>query len=608
MRLKIFAIISALFLLCACFIACDSGDTPAPTPDSGNNEPEKIQYTITWKDENGTTLSSVKVDENTVPTVHAYEKADTAEWDYTVDGWSATQGGEILSAIPAATADTTYYAVVSQVKQKYTVTFYSNGGTAVASQTVEYGNTVPKPDEPTYEGHAFIGWFFDENGTTAVDFNAPITANLQCYAFWNQVIDAKALLSALLSGYDMGPSSYIPESMRYDFSANLVQPNKIISDYSGFVNVSDICYGYGEQWHMVMDNIKETNLFFGILSVVDTLSATSIGAFNNYFDSNPADTAHHAFESGIYHVTIHFDGKIISYVLDYTAEISALGEQTVQIAMSLDSETGERVVRIQIGDANALSYKMLENSYEFAIKYLGVRRAYFFIERDEEGVVSGKIYEYLTVSSVEVASAAEFYITEEYVSVVGNKADGMTGFTGYINELYNAETGKLIGYEVQETLSKITYNTLWFNLDDIGGITSIRYQPAEGENPAVIYVNGKTKAWEIKTVGGLGTKMFSRRFDIEFKTQYVYAYDAEAGKYVEYKIQVPMMFVQEENYDTFIDDVKSTNSVQITVKVQQTDLEKILADYDELIPAFIENKDKITVDVIIAFIGDKITF
>ena len=266
------------------------------------------------------------------------------------------------------------------------------------------------------------------------------------------------------------------------------------------------------------------------------------------------------------------------------------------------------VVRIQIGDVNALTYKMLENSYEFAIKCLGVRRAYFFIERDEEGVVSGKIYEYLTVSSVEVASAAEFYITEEYVSVVGNKADGMTGFTGYINELYNAETGKLIGYEVQETLSKITYNTLWFNLDDIGGITSIRYQPADGEKDAVVYINGKTKAWEPKKVGGIGTKMLSRRFDIEFRTQYVYAYDADAGKYVEYKIQVPMMFVQEENYDTFIDDVKSTNSVQITVKVQQTDLEKILADYDELIPAFIENKDKITVDVIIAFIGDKITF
>ena len=141
----------------------------------------------------------------------------------------------------------------------------------------------------------------------------------------------------------------------------------------------------------------------------------------------------------------------------------------------MDAESGEKTVRIQLGDANALAYTVKENSYEFAIKYLGVRRAMFSVSEDADGKVSGKIYEYLTVSSAEIASAAEFYITDNYVSVVGNKASGMLGFSGCISELYDADSGKMIGYEVQETLSSIVYNTLWFNLDRISGITDIKY-------------------------------------------------------------------------------------------------------------------------------------
>ena len=69
-----------------------------------------------------------------------------------------------------------------------------------------------------------------------------------------------------------------------------------------------------------------------------------------------------------------------------------------------------------------------------------------------------------------------------------------------------------------------------------------------------------------------------------------------------------MIFVQEKNYDTFIDDVEATNDVTVSVEVSDADLDKILEDYDTLIPIFIENKDKVTVDTIITYIGEKITF
>ena len=605
---KLFLIILALLLVVFC-VACggNSNDTDTNTDTSVNTDtdteiPQPKEYTIKWFDENGNVLSTDTVTEGENP-LYTYTKADTAEWDYTVEGWSLTSGGEVLDAIPVASKDASYYAVVTQVKQKYTVTFNSNGGSAVEAQIVEYGALATLPTEPTYDGHKFMGWCTDKSGESNVDFSKAITGNTEYFAIWNTVVDVKALLNALLSGYELNPYSYIPESMQPSFSANLVEGGDIVSDYTnGFISISDVTYGFGEQYHMVLDNLGQSQTFFNVLTVIEGISASSISAFNNHFDKNPADTAHHTFKDSIYNITIDFDGETISYIVDYAASLPVLGEQTVQIALLMDIETSERIVRIQLGDANALKYVIKENSYEFAIKYLGIRRAMFSVERDADGNVSGSIYEHLTYEGVGTSSCAEFYITEDYVSVVGNKASGLIGFTGYINELYDAKTGKLLGYEVQETLSAVKYDTLWFNLNDIGGITSIKYQKAEDKNPAKIFINGSSTAWEAKKA------LLSRRFDIEFRTQFVYSYDATEGKYIEHKIEVPMIFVQEKYYDTFIDDVQATNKVTISVKVNNNDLDKILEDYDTLIPVFIANKDKVTADTIIAYIGDKIVF
>ena len=67
-----------------------------------------------------------------------------------------------------------------------------------------------------------------------------------------------------------------------------------------------------------------------------------------------------------------------------------------------------------------------------------------------------------------------------------------------------------------------------------------------------------------------------------------------------------MLFVQEEVYDTLVSDVKEVNQITISVLIDKDDVEKILNDYDTLIPIFEKDKDIITVEVITAFIGDKI--
>ena len=493
---------------------------------------------------------------------------------------------------------------------EYTVNFDSMGGSAVESQTVKYGETISIPVEPTKEGYNFVGWCTTADGSVSVDFTLPITSNVTYYAKWNEQVGAGDLLVSLLNGYRFDPMRFVPDTMKYDYVGNLVDANSIVKNYSsGFVNTSSIKYGVGEQWNMVLNNLIESERFFVALNVVDTVSAASITAFNNYIDSNPSDMASYSFKEGIYNVTIKFDAEILYYVLDYTAEISGLGEQSVQIALGMNVKTGDRVGRIQFGDANAMSYRMSGDSYEFAIKYLGVRRAMFTFEENSDGSVSGGVYEYLSVEERElVSSVAEFCITEDYVSIVGNKAGGMLGFEGYICELYTANDGRMCGYEVSETLASIQYNTLWFDLNDVLGINSIKYVPKNGDVPAKIYINGASKVWETMKVGGLSFKTASRRFDIEFRTQYVYSYDSVNDKYLVHEIQVPMLFVQEENYSTFIRDVKDVNGVDVEVRISSLALDKLMRDYDTMIPVLDAKKDKITAEYIVEYIGEKKEF
>lgn len=550
-------------------------------------------YTILWLDTTNALLGTTTVEYGQTPNFEL--PADTMQWDYT--SWSPQ--------IVTVTGETAYQA--QRNLQSYTVTFDTLGGSSIIPVTKDYGETQNEPNEPTKEGYVFVGWTYDIEHTEPVTWPITIESNLTLYASWNELVPYGTYLEALLNNYLFDPYSFIPEEMQPGY--NLMDQVDTVIDFSSFVDVNTIPYGgFGEQWQMVITNIEQSQVFFNVLSIVDTLSASSITAFNNYLDSNPADTSSYTFLDGIYNVTIQFENDLMYYVLDYTADLPVFGEQTVQIALSYQIETQEKIGRIQIGDANALRYEISEDSYEFAIKYLGIRRAYINLDRNEDESIEGNIFEYLGVDGVySLGSSAQFYIQDEYVSVVGNKSSGMMGFTGTINELYDITSGALLGYEVRETLSSITYNTLWFNLDDTAGITSIKVEvaPEEESNPHYIYVNDVNQVFETKAVGGFSTKTLSRRYDIEMRKQYVYYQDGE--DILSIAIDVPMLFVQAEQLDTLETDVVSENTPTISsfsLDVNSAVIDQIENDYETLIDIFIAQKDDMDAEAIITVIGD----
>lgn len=138
-------------------------------------------YTVTFETNGGSAVAA-----ETVENGNALAEPQVPIKDgFAFKGWYANE--ELTKAYDftaTVTKSTTLYA---KWNAAFTVTFETNGGSAVAPQPVENGNTATQPAAPTKEGHTFGGWFADESLTTAFDFSLPITANTTVYAKWNVV-------------------------------------------------------------------------------------------------------------------------------------------------------------------------------------------------------------------------------------------------------------------------------------------------------------------------------------------------------------------------------------------------------------------------------------
>jgi uncharacterized repeat protein (TIGR02543 family) len=72
----------------------------------------------------------------------------------------------------------------------YTVTFNSNSGSTVSSQTVIEGYTVTEPSDPTRTDYTFNNWYSDSSLTTLWDFDSnTVTSDITLYAGWKKVIN-----------------------------------------------------------------------------------------------------------------------------------------------------------------------------------------------------------------------------------------------------------------------------------------------------------------------------------------------------------------------------------------------------------------------------------
>ena len=146
-------------------------DFPIP---AGKVTLQKYDLTINCKYADGTEAKPTHTESLTYGS--SYSVASPLITGYTAD--KLTVSGSMPDS--DVTVDVTFTA------KDYTVTYESNGGSTVPSQTVKYNETANKPADPTKSGYTFAGWYTEEKLTNKYDFAAPVTGNITLYAKWTR--------------------------------------------------------------------------------------------------------------------------------------------------------------------------------------------------------------------------------------------------------------------------------------------------------------------------------------------------------------------------------------------------------------------------------------
>ncbi len=411
---------------------------------------------------------------------------------------------------------------------------------------------------------------------------------------------SKMATTILTSLSDMPDAwSFLPESFALE---NRVYSGGKIDFNSNFVYVSSLSQlGVGKQLNVLYDTLLDAEGALSYLSIFYGSISTIVEFYQTYITNNPDD--YFVFEKNM------GDFKVKITLLDDTYQI-LISYSGASIELLYDSTTETTYGRIELSSSNVVKYVSSENYLKLSVSILNVSIKQIEFVREGE-ITVGYVYEYLGVKSLSTKTSAMIQIDGNYTSIISNKKESTDMSTEYCVEIYNNETGKLIGYEVKETISKITYNTMFFNLWNIAGISSVKKSDiTNGSNLDTIYVNGSSNSFVAKKVGGLSLKTASRRYDIEMKTTYYYTYDEATGKYSKISMEIPMMFVQSEQLETFAADVLSANAsngitAETTILLTTSALNYIEKQYTLLSELFVEVKELVTYDYLIESLGER---
>ena len=112
---------------------------------------------------------------------------------YTLSGETLTldfardEDGEIAATLSDDVLSLTYNSSSMRFLKEidYTVTFDSQGGSAVDPVTVVNGRSIARPADPGLDGSIFVGWYTDAAHTVPFAFGAqPVTSDMTLYAYW----------------------------------------------------------------------------------------------------------------------------------------------------------------------------------------------------------------------------------------------------------------------------------------------------------------------------------------------------------------------------------------------------------------------------------------
>ena len=174
---------------------------------------------ITFNSNGGSAVSEIQMDSYNAT---ATQPANPIREGYTFDGWYCEATFEnAMDWTAGITRSMTLYAKWTPVQApvvNHTVTFNSNGGSAVQSQTVEDGSAAIAPADPVKTGFTFKGWYL--NGQL-YSFATPVTADIILTASWME--NTVPAVSRTVS-FNVDGGSIAIQNMTVDDGASITLP------------------------------------------------------------------------------------------------------------------------------------------------------------------------------------------------------------------------------------------------------------------------------------------------------------------------------------------------------------------------------------------------
>lgn len=144
-------------------------------------------YTIRFQTDGGSDVADIVATEGTV----VEKPADPTKDGYEFEGWYFDINHTSPVEFPYTMKAESINVYAKWKVANYTVTYNSNGGSAVKSVSAPAFTSLDVPQEPTKTGYQFAGWYSDEDLTAPFDFVMP-NRNATVYARWLKLEEGTA--------------------------------------------------------------------------------------------------------------------------------------------------------------------------------------------------------------------------------------------------------------------------------------------------------------------------------------------------------------------------------------------------------------------------------
>ena len=250
------------------------------------------EYTITWKNDDGSVIDTTTVPYGTVPTHADATKDADAQYSYTFAGWD--------KEIVAVTGDATYTATFDATVNSYTITWKNDDGSVIDTTTVPYG-TVPTNADATkandaYYTYTFAGWLPELAAVTGdAEYTAQFNAQAKTFTvfvkkttgFRIDVSDVTGETTVAQLKSMVAEQAGIPASeQRIIFAGKQLEDDKTLSEYN--IQKESTLHVVGKAYTITWKNddgsvIDTTTVAYGTVPTHDDATKAEDNAYTYTF-------------------------------------------------------------------------------------------------------------------------------------------------------------------------------------------------------------------------------------------------------------------------------------------------------------------------------------